>query len=167
MTLSQKGGGQTGFPVITKARQVRIQKVQKMKLAGFKSAEIATILGISSRQVDRDLKDGIALNRLIVQEFDQDNFLGESIKFWTEIRRKSMRDSEVSQEENARIGHRRNAMTAHEKLVKELQEAGLVTKVPDRLLLGADIPFDNPEVRKAYLDFLIFAREKGAKNVGS
>jgi hypothetical protein len=166
MTVSQKGESQTDLPVITRARQSRIKQVQEMKLSGFRPGEIAAKLGISRRQVDRDLKDGKVLSRLAAQEFDQDNFLGESIRFWTQIRWKSMRDSELCQEENARIGHRRNAMAAQEKLVKELQDCGLLAKVPQRLLLGADLPFEDSEVRQAYLDFLILAREKGEKNLG-
>jgi hypothetical protein len=165
MMLSKKGESQAGLPVITKARQSRIRQVQEMKLSGFRPGEIATKLGISRRQVDRDLKDGKILSRLMAQEFDQDSFLGDSIKFWLQIRWKSMRDSEMCQEENARIGHRRNAMTAQEKLVKELQDCGLLAKVPERLLLGPDLPFEDPEVRQAYLDFLILARERGEKNL--
>jgi hypothetical protein len=56
-------------------------------------------------------------------------------------------------------------MTAQEKLVKELQDCGLLAKVPERLLLGPDLPFEDPEVRQAYLDFLILARERGEKNL--
>jgi len=49
--------------------------------------------------------------------------------------------------------------------VKELQDCGLLAKVPERLLLGPDLPFEDPEVRQAYLDFLILARERGEKNL--
>ena len=45
----------------------------------------------------------------------------------------------------------RLATEARAKLVKILQDAGLLTKVPENVSLETKIPFEDPEVRKAYL----------------
>jgi hypothetical protein len=58
------------------------------------------------------------------------------------------------------------ATEARAKLVKILQDAGLLTKVPEQISLETKIPFEDPEVRKAYLGFLKLARERGEKNLG-
>ena len=84
-----------------------------------------------------------------------------------QLRRKAMRDYLLCREgDNAKVGYLRTALMAHEKLLKMLQDAGLLTKVPERFSLESNIPFDDPEVRQAYLNFLKLAREKGEKNLG-
>ena len=148
------------MPVITGTRQARIKKVQEMDLEGYKSSEIASYLGISQKTVSRDIRDGKIINRFMVQGFDQDNFLGESIRFWRKIRSKSMRDSELCREENAKIGHRRNAMSAQEKMEKALQESGLLSKVPEKLEIY-NVPFGKKAVREAALDFVKLINEIG------
>ena len=60
----------------------------------------------------------------------------------------------------------RVASEARAKLDKMLQDSGLMTKVPEQLALETEIPFEDPEVRKAYLGFLKLARERGEKNLG-
>ena len=162
---SQKGEGGADLPVITGARQARIRKVQEMDLEGYKSSEIASYLGISQKTVSRDIRDGKIINRFMVQGFDQDNFLGESIRFWRKIRSKSMRDSELCREENAKIGHRRNAMSAQEKMEKALQEAGLLTKVPEELKITG-IPMEIPAVRQALYGVIKLINDTSEKNDG-
>jgi hypothetical protein len=42
---------------------------------------------------------------------------------------------------------------------------GVIKKVPERLAVEESIPFEDPDVRKAYLGFLKLARERGEKNL--
>jgi len=162
---SSKGEGGAFLPVITQARQARIKNIQEMALDGFKLSEIASYFSVSTKTVSRDLRDAKVINRLAVQDFDQDNFLGESISFWRQIRSKSMRDSELCREENAKIGHRRNAMTAQEKMEKALQERGLLTKVPEELKITG-IPMENPAIRQALYGVFKLINETSEKNDG-
>ena len=77
-----------------------------------------------------------------------------------------MRDYMLCREgDNAKVGYLRTALTAHERLVKMLQDSGLMNKVPERLALETEIPFEDPDVRKAYLGFLKLARERGEKDL--
>ena len=155
------------IPVISKRRQERLKKVQDLFDSGMKVTEIATYFVISERSVFRDLADAKILNRALILEVNQDDILGREFRFLMELRRKAMRDYLLCREgDNAKVGYLRTALMAHEKLLKMLQDAGLLTKVPERFSLESNIPFEDPEVRQAYLNFLKLAREKGEKNLG-
>ena len=158
--VSPKEVGEGKRPSISVDRQSRIKKTQKMRLAGAKVSEIANYFNVSTKTIYRDIRDTKVVNQSEVRDFDQDNFLGESIIFWRLIRSKSMRDSELCQEENAKIGHRRNAMSAQEKMEKGLQESGLLTKVPEKLEIS-NVPFGKKAVREAALDFVKLINEIG------
>jgi hypothetical protein len=161
--LSQEGEGGAYLPTITKARQDRIKKVQKMVIDGGEVSEIASYFSVSEKTIYRDIRDAEVINRHAVQNFDQDKFLGESIRFWLQIRWKSMRDSELSREENAKIGHRRNAITAQEKLEKSLQDRGLLNKVPQELKVTG-IVMEKAEARAATREYLKTINELSGKN---
>lgn len=155
------------IPAISKKRQERLRKVQDLFDSGMKVSEIATYFGITARSVFRDLADVKALNRAMIVKVNQDDILGREFRFLQELRRKAMRDYMLCREgDNAKVGYLRTAITAHEKLVKMLQDSGLLNKVPERLSLETAIPFEDPEVRKAYLGFLKLARERGEKDLG-
>jgi plasmid maintenance system antidote protein VapI len=147
-------------------RMGRIIKVREMIELGAKTSEIAQVLGISQRMVQMDLVASKQLNREMVGSIDQGETLGAEIAFWLQICRQAMRDYNRAQSENAKIGFLRVASEASSKFNKLLQDYGLIKKVPERLALETKIPFEDPEVRKAYLDFLILARGKGEKNLG-
>ena len=133
----------------------------------MKVKEIATYFGITARSVFRDMADVKALNRALIVEVNQDDIMGRDFRFLQELRRKAMRDYMLCREgDNAKVGYLRTALTAHEKLVKMLQDVGLIKKVPERVAVETEIPFEDPDVRKAYLDFLKLARQRGEKNLG-
>jgi hypothetical protein len=64
------------------------------------------------------------------------------------------------------VGYLNTALKTTEKLMQLYQEVGVLVKVPERLAVEERIPFENAEVRKAYISFLKLAREKGEKNLG-
>lgn len=155
------------IPTISRYRQERMRKVQDLYDSGMKLKEIAEYFGKSVRQMQRDLADTKALNRALIVEVNQDDILGREFRFLQELRRKAMRDYMLCREgDNAKVGYLRTALTAHERLVKMLQDSGLMNKVPERLALETEIPFEDPDVRKAYLGFLKLARERGEKDLG-
>ena len=148
---------------ITKDRQARIHEVVKLKARGFKQREIAETLGISRQQVERDLGDAKLIAAAVIESYDVDSFLWKSIMVLEQIRNRSMRDAELAANEANRIGHRRTAMDAQEKLVKLLQECGLLVKVPDKLDVNTGaIPqeaFCDPAVRDLYMEIMIRVRQ--------
>jgi hypothetical protein len=155
------------IPTISRPRQERMRKVQDLFDSGMKPKEISEYIGKCERQIYRDLADVKVLNRALIMEVDHCDILGRELRFLQELRRKAMRDYMLCREgDNAKVGYLRTALTAHEKLVKMLQDAGLIKKVPERVAVETAIPFEDPDVRKAYLDFLKLARERGEKNLG-
>jgi len=155
------------IPAISRRRQERLRKVQDLFDSGMKVREIATYFVISERSVFRDLADVKTLNRALIAEVDPDDILGREYSFLIQLRRKAMRDYLLCREgDNAKVGYLRTALAVHEKLMKLLQDSGLIAKMPERFSLEADVPFEDPEVRQAYLAFLKLARERGEKNLG-
>jgi predicted transcriptional regulator len=151
---------------IRAGRKERITKVREMIELGAKTSEIAQLLGISQRMVQMDLVASKQLSREMVGSIDRGETLGTEIAFWLQICRQAMRDYNHAQSENAKIGFLRVASEARSKFNKLLQDYGLIKKVSERLDMETEIPFEDPQVRKAYLDFLILARERGEKNLG-
>ena len=140
------------IPTISRPRQERLRKVQDLFDSGMKPKEIAEYVGKCERQIYRDLADVKALNRALILEVDHYDILGREFRFLQELRRKAMRDYMLCREgDNAKVGYLRTALTAHEKLVKMLQDVGLIKKVPERVAVETAIPFEDPDVRKAYL----------------
>jgi hypothetical protein len=155
------------IPAISKRRQERLKKVQDLYDSGMKVKEIAAYFVITERSVFRDLAAVKVLNRALIIEVDPDDVLGREYRFLIQLRRKAMRDYLLCRDgDNAKVGYLRTTLAVHEKLMKLLQDSGLIAKMPERFSLEADIPFEDPEVRKAYLAFLKLARERGEKNLG-
>lgn len=76
-----------------------------------------------------------------------------------------MRHFQISEENmSVKLGYLDTALKVTERLVQVYQEVGVLKKVPERLVLEELIPFEDPEVRKAYLGVLKLARQKGEKN---
>jgi hypothetical protein len=151
---------------IRAGRRERITKVQEMVEHGAKTSEIAQLLGISQRMVQMDLVASKQLSSEMVGSMDRGETLGTEIAFWLQICRQAMRDYNRAQSENGKIGFLRVASEARSKFNKLLQDYGLIKKVSEQLDSETKIPFEDPQVRKAYLDFLILAREKGEKDLG-
>jgi hypothetical protein len=133
---------------------------------GAKVSQIAELFGISKRMIYKDLSAAKAIHKAGVENVDQGEFLGGSFASWRMIYRQAMREYQMAQNDNAKVGFMRIATEARSKLDKLLQDSGLMSKVPERLSLETEIPFEDPEVRNAYLDFLILARGRGEKNLG-
>ena len=151
---------------ISRGRQERALKIWEMFEKGAKVSQLAELFDISERMIYKDLKAAKAIHKASVENVDQGELLGGSLASWRMIYRQAMRDYQMAQNDNAKIGFMRVASEARSKLDKLLQDSGLMTKVPERVALETEIPFEDPEVRKAYLGFLILARGKGEKNLG-
>jgi hypothetical protein len=68
-------------------------------------------------------------------------------------------------EENAKIGHRRNAITAQEKLEKSLQDRGLLNRVSVEVNV-TNIPMEKAEARALNREYLKNINELREKNDG-
>jgi hypothetical protein len=78
-----------------------------------------------------------------------------------------MRHFQLSEENTSvKVGYLNTALKATERLVQLYLEVGVITKVPERLAVEERIPFEDPDVRMAYLGFLKLARQRGEKNLG-
>jgi hypothetical protein len=151
---------------ISRGRQERALKIWEMFEKGAKVSQLAELFGISERMIYKDLSAAKAIHKASVENVDQGELLGGSLASWRMIYRQAMRDYQIAQNDNAKIGFMRVASEARAKLDKLLQDSGLMTRVPERLALETEIPFEDPDVRKAYLGFLKLARERGEKDLG-
>lgn len=161
MTVSPSPQGGTQFQPISKRRRERALKVWELYEGGVKVNEIAQLFGISRRMVFLDLQVAKKLHKEAVQGADGGEILGGEIAFWQQVVRQAMRDYQMAQSENAKIGFLRVASEARAKLQKLYQETGLIATVPTRISLEEANPFSDPEFRKKYMALMKEAREKG------
>jgi transposase-like protein len=158
---SQNPQGVDQIKAISWRRRERALKVHEMFEGGAKVREIAQFFGISRRMVFKDLKAAKRLHKEAVETVDQGELLGGEIAFWRQVVRQAMRDYQMAQSENGKIGFLRVASEARAKLQKLYQDTGLITTVPTRISLEEGNPFTDPEFRKEYVALLKKAREKG------
>jgi hypothetical protein len=151
------------IPPISRQRQVRIKEVCDLYNSGWTAREISLLYDLNIRQIFRDLKDGKIFNRFRVANVDADDIVGREIRLLEQSRRKELRKYETATNPMAAASHMRNAIVLHEKLIKLLQDYGLMGKVPERFSLESSNPFDDPEFREEYKKLMIRAREKGVK----
>jgi len=149
------------LPPISRQRQKRIREIQNLFDAGWKITEIVAHFGISKRTVYYDLEKGRELDRALAESIDQGAMLGREIRFLEESRRKELRAYHLAKNPPVKIGHMRNAISLHEKLMKLLQDAGLVIKMPERLSIEEGNPFADPGFRAKYVALMKEARALG------
>jgi len=147
-------------------RHERALKALQMHEAGASTLDIAEYFNLSRRMVQADIKLAKDLLKEEIAKFDGMAFLAKEIVFWEQMVTQAMQEYQVARTDNAKVGFMRVASEARAKLVKILQDSGLLTTVPERVVLEENIPFDDPEVRKLYLEFLKAARKKGEKELG-
>lgn len=153
--------GEDKIKAISWRRRERALKVREMFESGVKVVEIAQFFNISRRMVFKDLKVAKRLHKEEVETVDQGELLGGEIAFWRQVVRQAMRDYQMAQSENGRIGFLRVASEARAKLQKLYQDTGLITTIPTRISLEEGNPFTDPEFRKKYMALMKEAREKG------
>jgi hypothetical protein len=161
LTVSPSPQGAGQFQPISRRRRERALKVHEMFEGGAKVREIAQLFGISRRMVFLDLQVAKRLHKEAVQDADGGEILGGEIAFCRQVVRQAMRDYQMAQSENGRIGFLRVASEARAKLQKLYLDTGLITTVPTRISLEEGNPFVDPEFRKEYIALLKKAREKG------
>ena len=134
--------------------------MQEMHLSGMKTLEIGQFFGISQRMIQKDLLVAKQLARLSVQDFDSEATLGQELAFLQELRRKAMRNFNLSQLESSKVGFLRLAVEVSGKLINLLLSTGLITKAPEQVIIEEN-PFFDVDFRKKYVALLKEARERG------
>jgi hypothetical protein len=165
-TVSPFPQGEDKIKAISLRRKERAQKAYEMFEGGAKVREIAQLFGVSRRMVFLDLQVAKRLHKEAVETVDQGEILGGEIAFWRQVVRQAMRDYQMAQSENGKIGFLRVASEARAKLQKLYLDTGLITTVPTRVSLEEGNPFTDPEFRKEYVALLKKAREKGVPIFG-
>ena len=153
--------GQDKIKNISWRRRERALKIQEIFDRGTKVREIAQLFGISRRMVQKDLRLAERLNQEVVEGVNQGELLGRKICFFENLSRYAMRQCDLSQNENAKVGWARLAKDTQDTLIKIFQSTGLLTTMPTRVSLEEGNPFSDLEFRKEYIALLKKAREKG------
>ena len=145
----------------------RCLEVKELQVLGMKVTEIAQMYGVTERSIWNYLRRAKELFSRAARNINHEEVLGETVKTLELIRAKAMRHFQLSEENTSvKVGYLNTALKATERLVQLYLEVGVITKVPERLAVEERIPFEDPDVRMAYLDFLKLARERGEKNLG-
>jgi hypothetical protein len=158
--------GDDKIKAISLRRKERALKIREMFEGGAKITEIAQYFSISRRMVFFDLKVAKRLHKEEVETVDQGELLGGEIAFWRQVVRQAMRDYQMAQSENGKIGFLRVATESRAKLQKLYQDTGLIATMPTRISLEEGNPFSDPEFRKKYMALMKEAREKGLSIYG-
>jgi hypothetical protein len=153
--------GDDKIKAISLRRKERALKIREMFEGGAKVNEIAQYFSISRRMVFKDLKVAKRLHKEEVETVDQGELLGGEIAFWRQVVRQAMRDYQMAQSENGKIGFLRVATEARAKLQKLYLDVGLLVAVPTRIAIEEGNPFIDSEFRKKYYNLLKEARAKG------
>ena len=146
---------------ISWGRRERALQIQEMFDKGIKVREIAQYFGISRRMVQKDLRLADKINGEMVQGINPGELLGRRITRLENLYRHVMRQGELSQNENARVGWSRLAVEVENALIKLYQATGIITTLPTRISLEDSNPFADPEFRKKFINLMKEAREKG------
>lgn len=165
-TSSPSPQGVDEIKSISLRRRERALKIQEMFDRGVKVREIAHFFGISQRMVQKDLRVAERLNQEMVQGLNQGELLGRKITRLENLCRYAMRQCELSQSENSKVGWARLYKETLDALMKIYQSTGLITTVPTRFSLEESNPFTDPELRKKYMDLMKEARKKGLQIYG-
>jgi transposase len=145
----------------------RCLEVKELQVLGMKVAEIAQMYGVTERSIWNYLRRAKELFSRAARNINHEEVFGETVKTLELIRAKAMRHFQLSEENTSvKVGYLNTALKATERLVQLYLEVGVITKVPERLAVEKSIPFEDPDVRMAYLGFLKLARERGEKNLG-
>ena len=145
----------------------RCLEVKELQVLGMRVAEIAQMYGVTERTIWNYLRRARELFSRAARNIDHEEIFGEIVKTLELIRAKAMRHFHLFEDNTSvKIGYLNTALKATERLVQLYQEVGVLKKVPERLAVQESIPFEDLEVRKAYLGFLKLARQKGEKNLG-
>uniref|UniRef100_A0A7C3WRN4 Helix-turn-helix domain-containing protein n=1 Tax=Desulfobacca acetoxidans TaxID=60893 RepID=A0A7C3WRN4_9BACT len=158
---SQNPQGESQIKKITWRRRERALQIQEMADQGMKVREIAQYFGISRRMVQKDLRLADKINGEMVQGINPGELLGRRITRLENLYRHVMRQGELSQNENAKVGWSRLAVEVENTLIKLYQATGMITTIPTRISLEEGNPFNDPEFRKRYVALMKEAREKG------
>jgi len=152
-------------PMISRRRRERIQRVQDLWLSGMTTRELSQLYGLSQRAIQKDLADARRLSRETIQNWDSQGTLGREIRFLESTRRSAMRQSQFAAQEAVRLGYLRTALDAASRLVTLLQSVGLLTRVPERIVVEEN-PFSDPEIRRKFMGVLLEIRRSGEKIPG-
>lgn len=165
MESSDSAHSQKTIPTISARRQLRIREVQKLFDSGWKIAEISARFNISERMVFKDLKMGKIFDRALSESLDQGELLGRQIRGYEHAIRLEWRSYQTINNPFAKSAAMRNIISLKEKYIKFLQSAGLLERVPDQLKVTGEIPFEIPEVRAKFYEFMLWARKMGENNL--
>jgi predicted DNA-binding protein (UPF0251 family) len=147
--------------------EARCLEVKELQVLGMKAGDIALVYGVSERTIWNYLRRARKLFSRTARNLNHEEILGETVRILESIRLKALRHFHQAEANNAvKVGYLNTALKTTEKLMQLYQEVGVLVKVPERLAVEERIPFENAEVRKAYISFLKLAREKGEKNLG-
>jgi len=108
----------------------RRQNVQRLRLRGLSISEIATQLKVSYLTAQRDLESVKLVNQEQVKNFQQEQFVGEAMTLFDELRQHAWNEFEQAQPGSR---HRLQSLdmirTLQNDKVKALQDTGLLMKV--------------------------------------
>jgi division protein CdvB (Snf7/Vps24/ESCRT-III family) len=142
----------------------RVMRVASLRRKKMQIADIARFLSISERQVYKDLNRAQQLYKLLITKGESEKLLGERLNVFVEMEQEALaKFASMDPKTNVALGYLNAARDAGKEIKKLLQEAGMITKVPEQLDLTPGIPFEDPEVRAAYYQFLKIARAKREK----
>lgn len=140
--------------------QERRTKVQRLRLRGLSAGSIAKLLGITPITVKRDLEAIQRVNVAQIDEFQQNQFVGESLVVFNEIMERGWSEySSVPEGHPMRIKSLDLIRTTQNDKLRVLQETGMVRREPAILehRLSFDLPWDE-EVKHAVAEALLHRR---------
>jgi predicted transcriptional regulator len=130
-------------------------------------ADIARYLRVSERQVFYYLNRAQELYRLLVKTPDAEKYLGERLQVFIEMEQEALsKYALLDPKSTIALGYLNAARDASKEIKKLLQEAGMITKVPEQLDVTPGFNFANEKVRAAYYQFLKIAKAEGENILG-
>jgi hypothetical protein len=135
-------------------------EVYSLTLQNMSKVQIAKYLGIDRKQVYRLIKRYKAILRWLADHIDGALHLGETLVGLKQLYRDALENIGKSDPGSAvAVGWARVALDALKEMKKLLQECGAVFKMPESVEDG--IPFDDPEIRRDYMELQARAWAKG------
>ena len=149
----------TGHEVTEKAL-----KAMKFRRQGWTILKIALYLDITESYVYKLLARAEKLWSLLADSSDSKTRIGENLAAFEENERMALEKfAKANPNSNVAVAYLNAARDARKEIKRLLQEAGLMTKVPEELNI-TNIPMEKAEARAATREYLKTINELSEKN---
>ena len=141
----------------------RLIHVHRLKVWGFSIVQIANVLGFSPASIEKDIALINKQLRAEVYNFDYPLFIGQSIRFFEEVRNIAMSVTDSNATDVVKLGALKTALDAEQNKAVFLERVGAFANIPNQFIpdsLDDADETDGEQFEKFMRAFVAYAKTK-------